>query len=174
MTTHQEHASASPFTARRPRLRRLLPAAFASALAISGTSAEEQQQDFWLLQTSVYTNHWSNDPDHNNHQELIGVERNYADRTLWGVSTFRNSFYQRSYYAYVGKTWEMDNWPLYAKLSGGLIQGYKGDYQDKIPLNHLGVAPALIPSLGVHAGPVSTEVVLLGAAAMMVNVGVRF
>lgn len=142
--------------------------------AATQTLQAAEQQDYWYVQTSVYTNHWSNDPDHNNHQDLIGLEHNYADGQLWGVSTFRNSFSQRSYYAYVGKAWEHADWPVYAKLSGGLIQGYKGDYKDKIPLNHFGVAPVLIPAVGVHYGPVGTELVVLGAAAVMVNVGYRF
>ena len=143
-------------------------------LAVCGTSMAAEKKDFWYLQTSAYTKHWSYDPEHNNNQELIGLERNYADSTLWGITTFRNSFYQRSYYGYVGKTWENDTWPVYAKLTGGLIYGYKDDYQDKIPLNHLGIAQAIVPSVGAHLGPVGAEVVLLGTAAMMINVGYRF
>lgn len=143
-------------------------------LAASQTSQGAPQQDYWYLQTSAYTQHWKHDPDHNNHQDLAGLERNYADGQLWGLSTFRNSFSQRSYYAYAGKAWENASWPVYAKLSGGLIQGYKGKYKDKIPLNHFGVAPALIPAIGAHYGPLGTEVVLLGSAAMMVNLGYRF
>lgn len=130
--------------------------------------------DFWYFQTSVYTNHWNNDPDHNNHQELIGIERHFADGSLWGGATFLNSFDQRSYYAYYGKRWSSAQYPVYVKLSGGLIEGYKGEYDDKIPLNHLGVAPVLIPSLGAHVGPVGAELVILGTAAVMVNVGVRY
>ncbi|MDT3421741.1 hypothetical protein QF008_003507 [Pseudomonas protegens] len=157
-----------------PKHRTLKAAAVALLMLGAAASAQaDQQQDFWYVQTSVYTNHWSNDPDHNNHQDLIGLERNYADGELWGVSTFRNSFSQRSYYAYVGKAWENADWPVYAKLSGGLIQGYKGDYKDKIPLNHFGVAPVLIPAIGTHYGPVGAELVVLGAAAVMVNVGYR-
>jgi hypothetical protein len=63
---------------------------------------------------------------------------------------------------------------VYLKLTGGLIEGYRGDYKDKIPLNHFGLAPAIVPSAGAHFGPVGAEVVLLGAAAVMVNVGLRF
>lgn len=134
----------------------------------------EREGDYWYLQTSVYTKHWSHDPEHNNHQELIGIERIYSDGLLWGAATFKNSFYQRSYYAYLGKVWEHERYPVYVKLSGGLIEGYKGDYDDKIPLNHLGVAPVIIPSFGAHWGPVGAEFVVLGAAAGMINVGLRF
>ena len=62
---------------------------------------------------------------------------------------------------------------FYMKLTGGLLEGYKGEYRDKIPLNRFGVAPAIIPSLGARYDRVSAEVVLLGAAAAMVTVGVR-
>ncbi|SDH36331.1 sn-glycerol-3-phosphate transporter [Pseudomonas panipatensis] len=130
--------------------------------------------DFWYLQTSVYTHHWSYDPEHNNHQDLIGLERDYADGLLWGGATFRNSFSQRSNYAYVGKRFDLKGSPFYFKLTGGLLQGYHGEYRDKIPFNHYGVAPAIIPSFGVHWGPVGAEFVVLGDSAGMINVGVRF
>lgn len=79
----------------------------------------EREGDYWYVQTSAYTKHWSHDPDHNNHQELVGIERVYTDGLLWGAATFKNSFYQRSYYAYLGKVWENDRYPVYVKLSGG-------------------------------------------------------
>lgn len=145
------------------------------AASLVATAADsEREGDYWYIQTSVWTKHWTHDPDHNNHQELVGIERVYTDGVLWGAATFKNSFYQRSYYAYLGKVWEHPRYPVYAKLSAGLIEGYKGEYDDKIPLNHLGVAPVIIPSLGAHWGPVGAEFVILGTAAGMVNVGLRF
>jgi hypothetical protein len=50
--------------------------------------------------------HYSPDPDHNNNQDLIGIERNQASGWVFGGATFRNSFRQRSNYAYVGKRYE--------------------------------------------------------------------
>ena len=145
------------------------------AVSFAASAADGEGQDgYWYVQTSAYTKHWTHDPDHNNHQELVGVERIYGDGLLWGAATFKNSFYQRSYYAYLGKVWEHERYPVYAKLSGGLIEGYKGKYDDKIPLNHFGVAPVIIPSFGAHWGPVAAEFVVLGGAAGMVNVGLRF
>ncbi len=64
---------------------------------------------------------------------------------LAGGATFRNSFSQRSNYAYLGKRFDSDSYPVYLKLTGGLLQGYRGEYRDKIPLNRFGVAPAIIP-----------------------------
>ncbi|MGF6284076.1 sn-glycerol-3-phosphate transporter [Pseudomonas silensiensis] len=134
----------------------------------------EKDTGSWYLQTSVYTKHYSDDPDHNNNQDLIGLEREQASGWLFGGATFRNSFSQRSYYAYAGKRYESADYPVYVKLSGGLLQGYTGKSEDKIPLNHFGVAPVIIPSVGAHYGPLAAELVLLGFNAVMVTTGVRF
>ena len=152
-------------------MRRLLIVAL---LLLGGAAMAEDDGGFWYLQTSVYTTHWSNDPEHNNHQELIGLERNRADGVVWGGATFKNSFSQRSHYVYAGKRFDWEGTPFYAKVTGGALQGYRGEYRDKIPLNRFGVAPAIIPSVGAHLGPVGAELVVLGNAAAMINVGVRF
>jgi hypothetical protein len=143
------------------------------ALALD-TTTNTADKGFWYAQTSVYTRHYSPDPDHNNQQDLLGLERNLASGALLGVATFRNSFRQRSYYAYVGKRYQSSDYPVYLKLSGGLLQGYKGEYRNKIPLNRLGIAPVIIPSVGVHYGPIGAEVVLLGTNAAMITTGLRF
>ncbi|WP_438300100.1 sn-glycerol-3-phosphate transporter [Pseudomonas sp. NMS19W] len=138
------------------------------------TDDSQEDKGFWYAQTSVYTKHYSPDPEHNNHQDLIGIERNQASGWVFGGATFRNSFSQRSNYAYAGKRFESADYPVYVKLTGGLLQGYRGDYKDKIPLNHFGVAPVIIPSVGTHYGPLGAELVFLGANAAMVTTGVRF
>ncbi|MGE8069430.1 sn-glycerol-3-phosphate transporter [Pseudomonas sp. NPDC089569] len=148
-------------------LMSLAPFALAEDTAEKNTGA-------WYLQTSLYTTHYSPDPEHNNHQDLIGLERDQASGWLFGAATFRNSFSQRSYYVYGGKRYENAEYPVYIKLTGGLLEGYHGKYQDKIPLNRFGVAPVIIPSLGAHYGPVQAELVLLGFNAAMVTTGVRF
>lgn len=141
-------------------------------LALEG--AQQEDKGFWYAQASVYTKHYSSDSDHNNNQDLIGLERNEASGWVFGAVTFRNSFSQRSYYAYAGKRYESANYPVYFKLTAGLLEGYSGQYQDKIPLNRFGVAPVIIPSLGAHYGPVAVELVLLGANAAMITTGLRF
>lgn len=128
----------------------------------------------WYLQTSVYTRHFSPDPEHNNHQQLLGLEYHDASGWLLGGATFLNSFDQRAYYAYGGKRYDSADYPLYVKLTGGLLEGYHSKYQNKIPLNRYGVAPVVIPSLGTYYGPVSAELVLLGFNAAMITTGVRF
>lgn len=67
-------------------------------VSLAASAAEnEREGDYWYVQTSAYTKHWTHDPDHNNHQELVGIERIYTDGLLWGAATFKNSFYQRSF-----------------------------------------------------------------------------
>jgi hypothetical protein len=150
----------------------LLMAPTSHALTLNG--AQQEDKGFWYAQASVYTKHYSADSDHNNNQELFGLERNEASGWVFGAVTFRNSFSQRSYYAYAGKRYESANYPVYIKLTGGLLEGYRGESRDKIPLNRFGVAPVIIPSLGVHYGPVAAELVLLGTNAAMITTGIRF
>lgn len=71
---------------------------------------------------------------------------------------------------YAGKRYDMAEYPVYLKVTGGAIQGYRG----KIPLNRYGVAPVIIPSVGTHYGPMAAELVLLGFNAAMVTTGLRF
>lgn len=160
----------------KPLTRQHLLKPFVSTLvlALSFPIAAQADTGHWYLQTSVLTRHFGSNTNYNNRQDLIGLERNRADQLLWGAATFRNSFSQRSYYAYVGKRFDTDGGPVYAKISGGLVQGYRGKYRDKIPLNRFGVGPVIIPAIGANLGPVGVEWVLLGAAATMVNAGVKF
>lgn len=136
--------------------------------------AEISEQNFWNVQTSVYTKHFDPKPEHNNHQDLIGADYNLADGWFYGGATFRNSFRQHSVYGYGGKKLELNDTPFYSRISGGLIHGYHGKYKHKIPMNDLGIAPAIIPSVGVQVSQFNTEMILLGFNAMMVNVGYSF
>lgn len=156
------------------KIPRLLAALLMAQAGHALAEDNAQGKGFWYAQTSVYTRHYSPDPEHNNHQDLIGIERNQASDWVFGGATFRNSFRQRSNYAYVGKRYDSSEYPLYLKVTGGLLQGYHGDYKDKIPLNRYGVAPVIIPSVGTHYGPLAAELVFLGANAAMVTSGVRF
>lgn len=143
--------------------------------AKANAQAEADREGFWVVQTSVYTRHFSPSPEHNNRQNLIGLERNEASGLIYGGATFHNSFAQRSVYGYVGKRFNSSRYPaVYLKVTGGLLHGYRGEYRDKIPLNRYGVAPVIIPGVGINLGPVVAEAVLLGASATMLNVGFRF
>jgi len=131
--------------------------------------------DRWFIFTSVYTKHFDPDPDHVNNQKLLGIEAQMTNNWLFGFATFDNSFGQRSEYLYAGYKWTLlqsDYW--YFKVTGGLLHGYKEPYEDKIPLNGLGVAPAILPTLGFRYKFFVTEVSLAGIAAIHVTAGISF
>lgn len=134
--------------------------------------------DHTLVQTSLYTRHFSPDPEHTNQQDLISIELHNPDRWLTGAAWFKNSFDQSTWYFYAGR--EFPLWQtsqglnIRAKLTGGLLRGYRGEYRDKIPFNHLEIAPAALPSLGVQWGQFESDLIVFGTAGMMVTAGVRF
>ena len=50
-----------------------------ASAAMEQDDTQDKDKDFWYVQTSVYTKHFSPDPEHNNNQDLIGLE--YHDRS---------------------------------------------------------------------------------------------
>jgi hypothetical protein len=129
----------------------------------------------WSLHTSLYTHHFDPDPDHNNDQNLIGVETLFENNWLAGIGFFDNSFGQPSQFAYIGRSWPIrgsEHWSF--KLRGGLLHGYKEPYEDKIPFNGLGIAPAIVPSLVFGYRWVFLEANLGGLAVVTLTGGVRF
>lgn len=153
----------------------------AGRYALAQTSATEQGSAAqgwvtgWNLQISLYTVHWDPEPEHNNDQNMVTVEARLQRDWLAGLSVFDNSYDQSSQLLYVGKTWPvLDSPHWYFKLIGGLIHGYDYPYDDKIPLNGLGIAPAIIPSLGFRHRHLIVEAHFAGLAAMTVTAGVRF
>lgn len=127
----------------------------------------------FLLQTSFYGSHREAQPDHNNHFRLINLEGQRSDNWLYGFAHFYNSFNQPSQYVYVGRQWRpFASYPLvHLKLTGGLLHGYKGEYRDKIPFNGSGVAPGLLPSIGISGKRFAGEFILFGTAGIMLTVG---
>jgi hypothetical protein len=133
-----------------------------------------------FLQYGVFNTHFNPSPDHvnRNHKITLQIYSNYdrvwgADKTLFGVSILKNSFGQPTQYVYWGQKWDFGDY-FYAKVTAGLIHGYKGKYRDKIPFNKAGVAPAIVPAFGMQYKDVSVEGILLGASAFMVGVGYTF
>ena len=129
----------------------------------------------WLIQTSVYTNHFGTDEPKTKHQKLIGVERWAPDNWIIGASAFRNSFNQPSQYVYVGKLWRpLDDYPMvHLKLTAGILHGYKPPHEDKIPLNtSSGWAFAVLPSVGLSGKRFVTDLVIFGTAGALITIGV--
>jgi len=133
--------------------------------------------DHVLLQTSLYTDHFSPDPEHTNNQRLIGVELHNPELWFTGLARFKNSFNQDSLYLYVGREltmWESGDTRIRAKLSAGALHGYRGEYRDKIPFNRYEIAPAILPTVGVSWKRLETDLIIFGAAGLMVTAGWRF
>ncbi|GHC15196.1 hypothetical protein [Aidingimonas halophila] len=149
-----------------------------SGFSVSSTAYPKLEVDHWLFQTSLYTKHFDSDPEHTESQNLISAEARNPDEWLAGAAWFKNSFDQPSWYFYGGRRfslWEpSDSVEVHAKLTAGLLRGYDGDKKDKIPFNDLGVAPAVLPSIGARLGPVETDLLLFGNAGLMVTAGLRF
>ena len=136
--------------------------------------AEPWRTDRFYLETSLYTRHFSSDPAHVDKQKLVLGEWNITEQWLVGASFFDNSFGQPTQYVYGG--WRYRPFeqlqPFYVKVSAGLTHGYKDQYRDKIPFNHSGIAPIVIPSIGYCFSRVCSELVLFGGAGMLVTLGV--
>lgn len=127
----------------------------------------------WYFQTSAYTRHFNPSPQHTNHQRMLDFEYWAPDKWVWGASFQRNSFNQPTEYIYLGRLWRpFDFAPLiHLKLTAGVIHGYKGEFRDKIPFNHYGYAPAIVPAIGISGKRFASEIILLGNAAVMITAG---
>ena len=158
---------------------RLTTALLCLLLAVTARADEEAPADWdvgeWRVAFSLYTKHFDPDPDHVNDQNLVAVEAGFNNDWLAGIAVFDNSFGQNSQFLYAGYSWPImrsDYW--YVKLMGGLLHGYKEPYEDKIPLNGLGVAPAIVPALGFRYRRVFAEANLGGLAVVTLIAGFRF
>jgi hypothetical protein len=162
---------------RHPTSPSRLPAlvTLALLLLVAAGNANAMEIEEWRFRTSLYTKHWSDDPDHVNDQKLINIEFETTNRWFYGFAYFDNSFGQPSQYLYAGYPWPLfgKDWAYFA-LSGGVLHGYKEPYEDKIPLNDLGFSPAIVPTFGLKYKRVFTEVQILGAAAVTVTAGFSF
>jgi hypothetical protein len=126
-----------------------------------------------MIQASPDVIHFDSDPEHADWSWMVGVEWQRPSSWLFGFSYFNNSFGQKSQYYYAGYVWKPSdrdpNW--YLKLTGGLLYGYKDPYEDKVPLNHNGYSPAIIPALGYKWDRWNVQLNLLGNAGLMISVG---
>jgi hypothetical protein len=125
---------------------------------------------------SPYTHHWSQNPEHK-HVVLVAVDEQLPGNRLCGISFFSNSFGQPSVYVYAGQQFNnlLDVPQLFAKVTVGLMYGYVAPYENKVPFNHNGFSPAIIPAIGYKLTQHdSVQVKLLGTAALMFSYGRQF
>lgn len=150
-----------------------------AAEASPWSAPEPWRTDRFYFQTSVATTHFSADPNHVDKQDLLNLEWRFdrywaGGQWLAGGATFKNSFGQQSQYVYGG--WlarpVASAQPLYFKITAGALHGYKPPYDEKIPFNQSGVAPAIVPSAGYCYKRFCSELVLFGTAGAMLTFGV--
>jgi len=146
-----------------------------SALAEEPASPEDDA-NHWRLVFSPYTHHFRYSAEHRPVWAL-GIERQHTDGWLGGFTFFRNSFGQPSGYLYLGHRYE-HLWgvqPLFTQWSVGVLYGYEGKYQTKVPLNVNGYSPGLLLTAGwkFNDGQ-SVALHLLGDAAVMLQLAHEF
>lgn len=131
----------------------------------------------WHFSGSLATTlHYSHNPEHR--PSIMGsLDRLVPGNGFCGMTLFTNSFGQPSTYIYVGQQWDKllgnPNW--YARLSGGLLYGYVGKYQNKVPYNYKGFSPGLIPSVGYRFNQQSSiQLMVLGTVGLMLAYGRNF
>lgn len=125
---------------------------------------------------SPFSFHYSQDSEHKA-VWMVGVERQYDSGWLWGGTYFSNSFGQPSGYIYGGK--RLNGWSdypqLFAQWTAGLLYGYRGEYEDKVPFNHNGFSPGVVLALGWQFTPMySMQVNVLGNSALMFQFSMDF
>jgi hypothetical protein len=157
-----------------PRLIGAIFLFYAAACA----AEEPASKDRLTFVFGPYVYHYHENPAHNDKPWLTGLE--WGPQGSWvdfGAVYFRNSFDQPSVYAYISKRWFPginDDQGAYLKLTGGPLYGYRGQYEDKVPFNHNGLAWAIIPGIGYQYRAVDAQLVFLGDAALLLTFGYDF
>jgi hypothetical protein len=137
-----------------------------------GFSLRHEDTDRRALIFSPYTRHFSPSPEHED-VWLVGIERERENGLVAGAAFFTNSFGQPSMYYY---PWGIvyrniaGEPQLYAKVTAGLLYGYTGKYQHKVPFNYHGFSPGIVPALGWDLGDgFELQANLLGLAGLMLQ-----
>jgi hypothetical protein len=150
--------------------------ACAAGVAQADDSFAIGEPGHWRLVASPYTHHFRYSAEHRPVWAL-GVERQRSDGWLGGATYFSNSFGQPSGYVYLGHRYDalLGVDPLFAQWSAGVMYGYKGKYQTKVPLNYNGYSPGLLVTAGWKFNQqTSVALHLLGDAAVMLQVAYDF
>ncbi len=145
------------------------PGIVARTWATATDMAAWQGDGHWRVAFSPYAHHFNYNPEHR-HVWALGIERQRPDNWLAGASYFRNSFGQPSAYVYVGKQFQalFGQEQLFGQASIGMMYGYRGKYQRKVPLNVNGFSPGALVSLGWRfTKEASFTAHLLGDAGVM-------
>jgi tetratricopeptide (TPR) repeat protein len=148
------------------------PAMTTSQGPVATSPPNEATVQGWDLIFSPYTFHFNPDKDHKP-VVAIGLLKGLEGRWLAGGAVFSNSFGQPSAYAFAGQRYldpfGFENW--YLQWTAGLLYGYVGEYEDKVPLNYKGFSPGFVPSLGYRFSKrIYGQLDLLGTSALMFTI----
>ncbi len=148
----------------------------AATVGATAVSRAAEVDDEWRFAVSPFTHHWRYSEEHKP-VWAIGIERQRADDSLIGAAFFSNSFGQDSSYWYYGERYT-GFWgrpEIFAQWSVGLLYGYRGKYEDKVPLNHKGFAPGALIGMGWNFNrDSSAQMHLLGDAGVMFQFNYAF
>ncbi len=157
---------------------RILTGLLLACVCFSVAYAQEPSSEKSPVINKVYLQgggyfHFTYDEDHTDAPWFVGVEIDRSDQWLYGLSLFNNSFGQFSQYIYGGYKFKFKNKfeNFHAKISAGIIHGYKDEYQDKIPFNNSGFAPAIVPGLGWKKDKLGIDAYLLGNSGLLFTIG---
>lgn len=157
------------FTAQAAQAEHYCP----SFLIENGSAEPSHKGEFTF---SPYTHHWSHNPEHK-HVVLVALDEALPGDRFCGISFFSNSFGQPSVYVYAGQKFNgfLGVPELFVKLTAGILYGYVAPYEDKVPLNHHGFSPAIIPAIGYQLNTHdSVQIKILGNAGLMFSYGRSF
>lgn len=127
-----------------------------------------------MVAVGFYTLHYRSTQDQHSVTPLVALEWRRDDGWLAGGALFRNSFRQFSQTVYVGYLQDFGASGFYGKLSGGLLHGYTGKYEHRVPLNYRGFSPVLIPAVGYKIGAVRMELEFIWARGVLLTAGYAF
>ena len=132
----------------------------------------------YYLQTSFYTQHYSNKDYQNNQQQLIGLERHYSNNDLDGIAFFKNTYQQNTIYIYGGTNYylfSIGSTEITAKFTYGIVHGYddeNGKYNTW--MHELTTFPGFVFSLGLRREPFRLDIVPFADAGIIITGGVEF
>ena len=141
------------------------------------TQAEEHwySYDHFYFQAGTYE-HFHSDDDFAGDRMFASLEAIKSSNWLYGLALFNNSFDQFSQYLYGGKILNfhgrLDG--FHAKITAGVLHGYRGEFKDRVPLNDAGVSPAIIPGMGYKKERFGCDVFLLGFSGLLFTAGMDF
>lgn len=125
-------------------------ASFTASITQALTDTEAwREQAHWRVAMAPHTEHYRPSAEHQT-VWAVALERQRHDGWLAGASRFSNSFGQPSAYVYLGHRFDrlFGQRALYGQLSAGLLYGYRGRFEDKVPFNNDGFAPGALATIG--------------------------